>query len=83
MVLMSMTNTIGSVAVSASIGCTLSGMPFPRHLFLAGRVPGTSDRLVSDIVRGGFVTVDPSVRRLRRPVARRPDSGVRVLLRSG
>ena len=29
------------------------------------------DRLTSDIVRGGFVTVDPSVRRLGRPVARR------------
>ena len=26
-------------------------------------------RLVSDILRGGLVTVDPSVRRLRRPVA--------------
>ena len=27
--------------------------------------PGTTDRLTSDIVRGGFVMVDPSVRRLR------------------
>ena len=32
MVLMPMTNTTAFVAVSASIGCTLSGMRFSRHL---------------------------------------------------
>ena len=42
-----------------------------RGDFVVARGSGTTDRLTSDRVRGGFVMVDPSVRRLRRPVARR------------
>ena len=33
------------------------------------RGPGTTDRLTSGRVRGGFAMVDPSVRRLKRQVA--------------
>ena len=52
----------------AAVGRELGGLREPAGILdrrLGLRGPGTTDRLTSDIVRGGFVTVDPSARRSR------------------